>query len=394
MTGTLGLNASPPITLPSGTSGYVLTTDSLGNVTAQPPAGGGGGVTLTPVSKSGAYTASAAEFVVCNATSASFTVTLPTAPADKSIVGVKMTATASAHTVSVATGGSDVFNVASGATSLTLSLLMQGLICQYQSSTGIWFVTGDDLPLGQLDARYTQLAGDLGNTTASPQVTGIHGTAIDAPNGGATNFLNAAGHWTAPSGGGGGMSNPMSALGDTIYGGASGTPTDLAGNTTTTRKFYRQTGTGSASAAPAWDTLQTGDLPSGTALLSGGAAGAFSGALSTSASFAAGVASLADASTILVNAALGCTFRVTLGGNRTLANPTNPTDGQRIIFEITQDSTGSRTLSFGSAYIFGTTVTSPTLSTSPGTVDVLGFAFVGGSVNRWRCLAVALGYGS
>lgn len=56
-------------------------------------------------------------------------------------------------------------------------------------------------------------------------------------------------------------SSPTTALGDTVYGGASGTPTRLPGNTIATRKFLRQTGTGSASAAPAWDTLQSGDIP-------------------------------------------------------------------------------------------------------------------------------------
>lgn len=42
------------------------------------------------------------------------------------------------------------------------------------------------------------------------------------------------------------------ALGDLVYGGASGTPTRLAGNTTSTTKFLSQTGTGSVSAAPSW----------------------------------------------------------------------------------------------------------------------------------------------
>jgi hypothetical protein len=53
-------------------------------------------------------------------------------------------------------------------------------------------------------------------------------------------------------------------LGDLIA--ANGTPAwaRLAGQTTTTRKFLRQTGTGSASALPAWDTLVAGDLPTHT----------------------------------------------------------------------------------------------------------------------------------
>lgn len=56
--------------------------------------------------------------------------------------------------------------------------------------------------------------------------------------------------------------NPMSALGDSLYGGVSGAVTKLSGNITTTRKFLRQAGDGAASAAPAWDTLQASDIPS------------------------------------------------------------------------------------------------------------------------------------
>lgn len=55
--------------------------------------------------------------------------------------------------------------------------------------------------------------------------------------------------------------SPMSALGDTIYGGASGTRTRLAGNTSATKKFLNQTGNGAASAAPSWDALVAGDVP-------------------------------------------------------------------------------------------------------------------------------------
>jgi hypothetical protein len=54
------------------------------------------------------------------------------------------------------------------------------------------------------------------------------------------------------------------ALGDVVA--ANGTPAwaRLAGNTTATRKFLRQTGTGTVSALPAWDTLLAGDLPAHT----------------------------------------------------------------------------------------------------------------------------------
>lgn len=50
----------------------------------------------------------------------------------------------------------------------------------------------------------------------------------------------------------GSLSNPMTTTGDSIYGGASGLATRLAGNTTTTPQVLMQTGTGSASTAPVW----------------------------------------------------------------------------------------------------------------------------------------------
>ncbi len=53
----------------------------------------------------------------------------------------------------------------------------------------------------------------------------------------------------------------FTALGDLVYGGPAGAGTRLAGNTTSTKKFLRQTGTGSVSAAPAWDTIVAGDIP-------------------------------------------------------------------------------------------------------------------------------------
>jgi hypothetical protein len=58
-----------------------------------------------------------------------------------------------------------------------------------------------------------------------------------------------------------GFANPMTATGDLIYGGASGTATRLAGNPTTARQFLISTGTGSAATAPVWGSLQGSDIP-------------------------------------------------------------------------------------------------------------------------------------
>lgn len=82
--------------------------------------------------------------------------------------------------------------------------------------------------------------------------------------------------------------SPSTALGDTIY--HDGTnDVKLAGNTTATRKFMRQTGTGAVSAAPAWDTLVDGDVP--TALTGKTYNGVTPSALTTGFSVAGGTTS-------------------------------------------------------------------------------------------------------
>lgn len=97
-------------------------------------------------------------------------------------------------------------------------------------------------------------------------VTSVTGTAPVVSSGGATpaismaqssttvdGYLSATDFTTFNSK----LTNPMSALGDIIYGASSGTATRLAGNTTTNKYFLSQTGTGSASAVPSWSTLPT-----------------------------------------------------------------------------------------------------------------------------------------
>lgn len=68
----------------------------------------------------------------------------------------------------------------------------------------------------------------------------------------------------------GSLSNPMTTLGDLIYGGASGATTRLAGDTSNTRKFLRELSSGGVAAAPAWDTLTGSDLPNPSASTLGG----------------------------------------------------------------------------------------------------------------------------
>jgi hypothetical protein len=66
-------------------------------------------------------------------------------------------------------------------------------------------------------------------------------------------------------------------------------------------------------------------------------------------------------------------FTLTLGGNRVVANPVNPIAGQSGTIYIIQDSTGSRTLSWGNLWRFQGN-TAPTLSTSANAVDMLVYS--------------------
>lgn len=84
---------------------------------------------------------------------------------------------------------------------------------------------------------------------------------------------------------------------------------------------------------------------------------------------------LVDMSTIPVDATMGNHFYVTLGGNRTLSNPTGAAPGQKITFELIQDGTGSRTITFDSKFVFGTTIASITLTTTPSKRDFVGVIY-------------------
>jgi hypothetical protein len=110
---------------------------------------------------------------------------------------------------------------------------------------------------------------------------------------------------------------------------------------------------------------RTVTLPDGTTTLAG---------LSLAQSFTAqqrgAISALTDGATITPDFSLANNFSVTLGGNRTLANPTNLTAGASGAIFISQDGTGSRTLAFGSYWSFSGG-TAPTLSTAASAIDVL-----------------------
>lgn len=102
------------------------------------------------------------------------------------------------------------------------------------------------------------------------------------------------------------------------------------------------------------------------------------------------VVALTDAPIIATDASLGSTFTVTLGDNRVLGEPTNPTDGQKVIWRFKQDVSGSRTITFDAIFRTASSLGTITLSTAGGTTDYIG-AIYNGDDSRWDILAFAKG---
>jgi len=228
--------------------------------------------------------------------------------------------------------------------------------------------------------------------------------------------------------------SPMTTTGDIEYESSAGVASRLAGPTSATKQFLTSTGTGSAAQAPAWGTIAAGDVPVLNQNTTGTAAGlsassalpngttattqspgdattkvattAYADAAVTVAEglalpkaggtmtgwLAPAVLALTFGASIAVNAALGNVFTVTLTASTgTLANPTNPVDGQVIRVRVIQDATGSRTLAYGTAYDFGSG-SAPTLSTGASKVDVLAFEYIG-SLAKWAYLGASFPQG-
>jgi hypothetical protein len=132
------------------------------------------------------------------------------------------------------------------------------------------------------------------------------------------------------------------------------------------RIFRRAAGVAAVGAAGGLAVREFGRSPAlaagGTTVGSGGVAPA--------------VVMLTDGATVAVDASLGNDFRLTLGGNNhTIASPSNPTDGQKLTLQITQGTGGPYQVTWGSAYEFASSLPQPTLSTTAGLTDLVGFIY-------------------
>jgi hypothetical protein len=104
------------------------------------------------------------------------------------------------------------------------------------------------------------------------------------------------------------------------------------------------------------------------------------------------VHTLTDGATINVDAAAANKFHVTLGGNRTIANPTNAVDGRLVIFRLQQDATGNRVVTWGSDYRFrgDLAAANVVLSTGANIIDRVAFEYVAAD-QKWDCVSYVKG---
>ncbi len=106
------------------------------------------------------------------------------------------------------------------------------------------------------------------------------------------------------------------------------------------------------------------------------------------------IVDLTDGASISTDVSLGNTFRVTLGGNRTLAAPTSPIHGQKCIWRFKQGAGGNRTITLaggGGGFRLGADIASITLSTAAGVTDYMG-AIYDSNDNMWDVIAFVKGY--
>jgi hypothetical protein len=390
------------------------------------------------------------QVVPVDATSASVTLTLPGGGFAGQLAGAKLARTASSNTVTIATTAPDLINLGTGltaaaaVTTLQLSLLNQGSLLSY-SGPGVpvtaAFTASANLVQGPTTATVAPISvGEVvylatsvpgGFTAATPYyvlsnaqtVVGssydytytlastYNGLAISATGSGTTHLVP-CGIWTVlsddlPLGQLDLRYGLMTTVGDLLYEGTGPAPTRLAGSTSATKNFLTQTGTGSASAAPAWGTLASGDIPNNAASTSGTAAGlsaqlaitsggtnAITAAAALTSLGAAPIAgatftgytapcvvTLTDAAPVVITPSQGNDFRLLLttavGPTRQLQNPSGTYyDGQRILIHVTQPASGAaQFLTYGTSYLFATGLASPTLTTTNGYVDLLGFIY-------------------
>lgn len=81
-----------------------------------------------------------------------------------------------------------------------------------------------------------------------------------------------------------------------------------------------------------------------------------------------------------------------LTGDITIANPAGtPVDKQALAFDLQQDATGSRAITWGNQYAFGTDVTAAMIPTAASSKWEMLFRWNAADA-KWRCMAILRGF--
>lgn len=134
------------------------------------------------------------------------------------------------------------------------TIALTGTVAATNGGTGTATVTTGDLLYGSGTNTWGKLAAGAGYKSL---VMNSGGTQVEW-NAVALNQSGAVSGALGATNGGTGQSSY--AVGDILYSGSTNALAKLSGNATTTKKFLNQTGTGSASAAPSWDAISSGDI--------------------------------------------------------------------------------------------------------------------------------------
>lgn len=147
----LAAGASPTVTTTGTTAAPIL---NFGIPAGAAGAAGGSGSTLVATSKTAAYSAAVNDLVLANATTAAFTVTLPTSPTSNAVIAVKKT-DSSTNVVTIAPGGTATID---GDATCTLSAALAGVVLQYDGTN--WRITSTAL-IGTAASSSTATATDF-----------------------------------------------------------------------------------------------------------------------------------------------------------------------------------------------------------------------------------------
>jgi len=176
---------------------------------------------IPTTTKSGNYTASPNDYVVCNATAGAMTITLPNAPGNDSTIAVASLAT-STYNVTIVPSGSDV--IPGGSFTLYGNTVFNSVTFVYASGINTWLIDSNN---------FGNVAdGDIQGTYPNPTVEYIQGIPVSAtPPSTGQALVSIGGVWTPTTLSGAGTPGPGGALG--YYGSFYDTTSQTASATNT-----------------------------------------------------------------------------------------------------------------------------------------------------------------